>query len=139
MLASQMSIHLLKHLVSNKCPCKLIVIRLRFLFIPFLNPGLCSFNSSFKFSWYVAIFSLIARSSAIYEYWGVSSPLQQIIALYISIGKSSFYSRKGLLMSELATLVTNWYNCSPKWLLASFGISAGKWSTLWNNIQLLFA
>lgn len=27
----------------------------------------------------------------------------------------------------------------PKWLLASLGISAGKWSTLWKRIQCSFA
>lgn len=58
-----------------------------------------------------------------------------MIAVAISGGKSdAACSSNGLLRSERATAEMNGYSCEPKWLLASLGISAGRWSTQWNNI-----
>lgn len=38
-------------------------------------------------------------------------------------------------MSQSTMSFTKGSNIEPKWLLASLGISAGKWSTLWNRMQ----
>jgi hypothetical protein len=58
------------------------------------------------------------------------------MALKISKGRSVIYST-GTVGSELTTALTKGYSYSPKWLEASLGISAGKWSTEWNRIQSL--
>jgi len=60
-------------------------------------------------------------------------------AFAISGGKSFFYSSKLLSMDDSATYFTKGNNFSPKWWLASTGISAGRWSTQWNRMQLSLA